>query len=387
VVRWRYGLLLIAYVAAFAHLYALSISDWLLVEYADRLGLHRPGYPGGWSGFLHIYSQMPKMQMGPPVLLAGMPTQLFLNPSDGNITAALVIMAAGVLCVALAERIARAAGVAAEITRPAALIGGALLLPLWADFAITFMRLDDAIVLIAMLLRGRWLPAGLLLGTAVATKPWAIVVVPIILALPRRDMVRAGVLAFGTLLLWWAPFFIADPAAPHALASVHVSIDPLSTFNLLGSVGRGHLRVCMNPTTCYPAPASWMRPVQLSVAFLLAVLAARRGRVWAVPLVGLCGRVLFDSQAWSYYGVGPVLAALAWDMSHGRRIPRWALFVLVGEYASYVIHNHVAVGVIRLVMCAVVIYWFALRRRSHPVPDSAELAVLEPRRVEAPVPA
>jgi hypothetical protein len=358
-------------VVAFAHMYALHISDWLLLEYAARVALHRPGFSGGWSGFLHIYTQMPKLQIGPPALLAAIPTQL-MNPSDGNVAAALAITVMGVVCIALVEWIARTAGVAAERVRPAALIGGALLLPLWADLALTYMRMDDALVLMALLaslpflMRGRWLPAAVLLGTAVAIKPWAIVVVPIICVLPRRDIVRAGVVAFGTMLVWWAPFFLVDPAAPHALGSVQIAIDPASTFNLLGSVGHGHGMECVSQKLCDPSAARWMRPVQLVVASLLALMAVRRGRVWAAPLVGLCGRVLLDSQAWSYYGVGPVLAALVWDMSHGRRLPRWSLFVVAGEYAGYVLDNHVAIGVVRLVMCAVVIYWFALRRDGKP---------------------
>jgi hypothetical protein len=367
VLRVRYGVLLIVFAAAFNEYYRLRFGDWLLLEFAGRVALHHPGYEGGWSGFLHLYSQMPKMQIGPPAVLLAIPTQL-LNPSDGNIVAAFTMMVAGVGCLALVEAIARAVGVPAARTRPAILIAGLLFLPLWRNLAMFYMHLDDVLVLTALLaavlfvVKQRWWAVALLLGTAVATKPWALVVVPILFALPRRDVARTGLLAFGTALLWWVPFLLADPSAPGALARVHMPVEPASTFHLLGPLGRGHLYACMPGSMCVPNAPGWMRPVQLILGFALATLAVRRGRWLAAPLVGLAARVLLDSQTWAYYGVGPVLAALMWDVARGRRIPRWALLVAAGEYAHVVISNDTACALIRVAMCAVVIGWFAVRR-------------------------
>ena len=374
VLRLRYGVLLVVYVAAFSLYYQLRFGDWLLLEFAARVALHRPGYHGGWSGFFHIYSQMPKMQIGPPAVLAAIPTQL-VNPSDGNIVAALVMMLAGVACVGLVERIAKTAGVATGHRQPAALLAGLLLVPMWRQLAMLYMHIDDVIVLMAVLaaipfvMKNRWLVASLLVGTAIATKPWALGVTPILFALPRRDIARAGLVTLGVTLLWWAPFLIADPSAPRELGSVSLPVHAASTFHLLGPLGHGHAFECLAPGTCMPSAPGWMRPVQLLVAFGLAWLAVRRGRVLAAPLVGLAARVLLDAQAWPYYGVGPVLAALVWDMSHGRRIPRWALFVAAAEYANVVIGNETACAIIRVVMCAVVIWWFAIRRQQTQTVD------------------
>jgi hypothetical protein len=293
-----------------------------------------------------------------------------------------------VAVVALLEWTARIVGVNPTRTRPAALIGGLLAMPVWMILAITAVHLDDVMVLtcvaasLPMVARGRWLPAGALLGTAVATKPWAVVVVPLVFALPRRVMPRAVLVTVAVSALWWVPFLIADPSTPWALSGFPVPVTPDSTYGLLGYHGHS-AGVCAPLYGCMSAAPSWLRPLQFGAGFGFALLAVRRGRWLAAPLVGLATRVLLDSQAWGYYFVGPVIAALAWDIAQGRRIPRWAIVVAAAEYAGFVIHGNATQAAIRLVMCAVVIYWFAVRRstprhQQAVTPTDASAAQLAP---------
>jgi hypothetical protein len=390
--RWRYGVLLIVATIVFAQLYELRFGDWLFLEYVGRVALHHHGYPGGWSTVLHVYTDMPKVQMGPPALLAALPLQL-LSPRTGSALGALTMMLAMVACVALIERTALLVGVPSSRTRPAALIGGLLLTPAWAILAVTSMHMDDVIVLTAIiaalpcLLRQRWWAAAALLGTAVATKPWAVVVVPVLFALPRRGVARAALVLVGVALLWWVPFFLADPNTAAAVGGVHVPVNPNSTFGLFGYDMHGPLRLCNAVFGCRPPAPSWLRPLQFGLGVLLAGLAVRRGRWLAAPLVGLTVRVLLDAQAWGYYGAGPVLAALTWDVCQGRRVPRWALLVAAGEYSGFVVNSNKAEAAIRLVMCLVVVYWFALRRRTtgSPPEDAATTAGAKVDSVRQPV--
>ncbi|HVU73695.1 MAG TPA: glycosyltransferase 87 family protein [Mycobacteriales bacterium] len=364
--------------------YELISGDFAFFEYFGRTALHRPGYGGGWHQLLHVYTDMPKMQIGPPPMLLATPL-MQLNGPHSNKYAVLLMMLAVVPCIWLAERAARAWGADRERTRPAALLLGAAVLPLWSDVALWYQHLDD-ILIIALTFgavwaagRDRWMLAAALIGTATATKPWAIALVPLLLAAPRARRAPVMLMWICAFAIWWVPFLLADSQTFVALGSANVPVEPGSVYALFGIHGKAGTNLCQDSAHCLRSAYHWMRPVQFALSIAAGALAVRRRRLLAAPLVGLTVRVLLDSQIWPYYGVGPVLMAGLWDLSKGRRFPRWALLVMVADYASVAIGSTTAQAIFRLVGGLVVLGWFL--RPASPRPEvPAQRTDVEPER-------
>jgi hypothetical protein len=262
-------------------------------------------------------------------------------------------------CMYLLERVARLVGVPRRRTSVLALLAGLAMVPVWETLAVAFMHMDDVLVILLVLiavgevLNGRWLLASLAVATATVTKPWAIAVVPILFALPRPVWWKAGLAWIATFVLWWAPFYLAEPSTFVGLAGGTNAIAPGSTWSLFGL--HGHPACAEH---CIDVAWSWMRPLQFALSFLLAAAVVRRGRWLAAPLVGLLGRVVLDVSVWRYYGVGPVLMAVLCDAVAGRRLPWLALFVAGGEYSAYVVHNTIAQALIRIAVAGAVAAWY-----------------------------
>lgn len=369
--RVRFLILAAAVAAVGLERYALHANDYLLFEYFGRTVLHKPHFAGGWHDVWRVYPNYPHLQVGPPALFTAVPLQLPPGPQSNQLSAA-VMMAALLPCLFMLERIAVREGVPIARLRPVVLIAGLALVPLWADLALTYMHLDDILIFLLVpgavlaVQRERAVLAAVLLGTAAATKPWAIALAPVLLALPRRQLASAGlgwVLAF---VVWWLPFLAADATTFSALGRLDVPVVPGSVWHLLGVHGDQAAKLCNAPGSCLYAAYDWMRPVQFAGSFLLAALAVRRGRWLAAPLVGLVGRIALDPQVWSYYGVGPVLMALLWDLSTGRRLPRWTALVVAAEYAYVLVDDTTVQGVLRLLMTVAVVGWFVVRPPQEP---------------------
>jgi len=308
-------------------------SDWWWFEYGARqLSGHADGITPIEGGPLHIYTWIPRLQIGPPALLAAIPTQLG-NTYAGRVAAAVVMVLAVIGLLVLLERIARMCGLAQERTRTMTLVGGAFLVPAWCTLAAFTMHLDDVIVLcltvvaIHQLLRRCWWAAALALGVAVATKPWAVAFVPLLLLVPRVRRSHAILLTLASAAVWWLPFVVADPQTVQASGSVKLDTSPDSTLHLLG----------------LQSSAGDARLLQLALMVLVGWWAVRSGRWPAILVAPIAVRMLTDPQTWIYYTSGLVLGAFLWDLVGSRaRWPR--LTVLSAALLLLESRIHIEVG-------------------------------------------
>ena len=323
-VRWRYPLLAAWAVPWFVIPYRRSLegglNDWLYFEFGARVLVHFDGHYA--VGAQHLYAEHPEVQIGPPPLALVAAFQ-WLPPKPVALAFAVVMALAGLVALALAETAGRAIGAPAGRLGATALAAGVVLLPVWCASVARFRHLDDVIVVLAVLVaaaliagqsRRAWWVAALLVGLAVASKPWALAAAPLLLGLPRARRAPAALLALATAGAAWLPFVLGDAGTASALSSYRLYIDPRSPLTLLGFV----------PDDLAP---NWVRPVQLVVGFTLAVMVASRGRWLAVPLAACAARLAVDPQVWPYYSMAPVAFAVLLDLTSGRRSswPWWTL--------------------------------------------------------------
>jgi hypothetical protein len=201
-------------------------------------------------------------------------------------------------------------------------LAAAVLMPVWAELAVHYTHLDDALALVLLmaglhaLARCRPIPAALLLAASADAKPWALAFVPLLLVF-SRDRRRRAVLAWlATLAAAWLPFVLADRRTLHA-GGFSITNVASSSLRALG-------------VTAVTTP-SWDRPVQLLIGVVLGAVAVRRGRWLVVPAVVLAVRMLLDPGAYPYYTAGLVLATVLVDV--GWRRTRWpwvSMGVVVG---------------------------------------------------------
>ncbi len=326
-VRFRYLVLLAWGSVFFSRTFARTgngLTDWRAFEGGARVLLsyhHKYGYSGG---ALHLYANYPFIQIGPPALLPLTPFQAF-QPLHVALAFGIVMSLMGLLVVYLCERVAVLRRPGDAWVARGALLGGLAVTAAWSHDVGLYRHLDDAMAITMAVTaawvaarRGSWWWVALLLGTACATKPWAVVLVPVIGGLARTDWVRtfAGTVVVGAL--WWLPFLLASPTTIDVLAGYHLFPRPGSVLFLVGVHGRVN---------------SWLRPTQTVVGLLVGILAVSRGRWLAAPLVGVAVRVALDPYSFSYYGMGPMAAALMWDLqSTRRRWPMWTTATVAVEY-------------------------------------------------------
>jgi hypothetical protein len=178
---------------------------------------------------------------------------------------------------------------------------------------------------------------GVALGIAIAAKPWGVVALPLVFALPGRARWQALATAAVIACVAWGPFLLADGDTWGAMRP-QVRVARSSVIHLLGvPLGDG---------------PDWTRPVQLGGALLAGSVAVWRRRWAAVPLVGIAMRVALDPQVFVYYTAGLVLAALAWDLLRSRRaVPWWTLFSFVLLNDAYIVVSSADVrAALRLVL-------------------------------------
>jgi hypothetical protein len=101
----------------------------------------------------------------------------------------------------------------------------------------------------------------------------------------------------------------------------------------------------------------------------------RRGRWTAAPLAGLAMRVALDPYAFTYYGMGPIAAALLWDLTRPRgRLPVWTAATLVVEYLIPLASPYQPAALGRAVWSVAVIALLAARRSSLDPRESRDAA-------------
>lgn len=185
------------------------------------------------------------------------------------------------------------------------LLAGLCFLLAWSELAVTYAHADDvlAIVFTVCALRalrsGKPTAAAVLLALAADCKPWALVFVPLLLLVERRDWARTFSVWLATVAAAWLPFCLADARTLSA-----------SGYRIPNSLASS-LRVFGVNSATTPV---WDRPAQLILGVTLGVLVLCRGRWSAVILVAVAARLLLDPSVKSYYDAGLVIGCALCDL-------------------------------------------------------------------------
>jgi hypothetical protein len=313
-----------------------GLTDFAFTDYDVEA---RPAFDQLVSGDLHDFL------LGSPAyggaLLLRSPLALAASAAGGGELAVFRavalpgLLALALLGVALAAR-ARAAGA----STPAAWL--ALALCVLNPIALRALELGHAEELLAgglavaamLAAQGRrpgW--AGVLAGLAVATKPWALVAVPAVIAVLPEGRRRAGAIALAIPAAIFAPFVIAHWLA-HAPSHPAPTGDIFKPWQVWWPLGSADTPV-VNPgggvgsagavLEGYRHSPSWLtgfaHPAIVAMSVPLVLLWARRRRA-ADGLLLLAFllflRCLLDPWNNVYYVLPCVLALVAFDASRGR---------------------------------------------------------------------
>jgi hypothetical protein len=377
IVKLRYLVLLIVGLV-FAHAgYETSAhdpTDWVIFEVGSRTLVHYRGLLVYGGNPLHLYANDPLMQIGPPALLLIVPT-LWLSPHSVNVLFVVIMTLMAVGSIGLVSAAARQLVDTTDVMRSRVIcfLAGLPLVAAWGYENGQFHHLDDTLALLCLSLaiwlcatgRSAWL-VGIALGVSVATKPWAIVFAPMLLGLPRPVRAKAALALILTATAFWAPFVLAAPGTIRSLGLLRIVPQAGSVLWLVGL--HGHVE-------------HWLRPVQFVFGATAAGYVALRGRWTAAPLVGIAVRVALDPYSYAYYGLGPVLAALVWDLTRptSRRLPVWTTWTLFIEFGMRLFAPPTACGIGRLVWVLSVLAALLLaHRRTTESPAEPAVTVQQP---------
>ena len=301
------------------------------------------------GGGLHLYANHPELQSGPlSFVFAGLFAYLPIRTGAFLVEACMSGIGLYILILTgrSAARLALGRGIDHRRLQARVLLAGLAFIPMWTVVSVRFAHLDDVLALlftalaVHALTRTQSATVGVCLALAIGSKPWAVTFIPLILALPRSQWLRAGGWMIALLLATWLPFVLGDTRTLHA-AQFKIDNQPASALRRLGVT---------DPTT----PA-WDRPAQAALGLSLGLLAIRRGRWPAVVLLGADARILLDPSVYTYYTASVLLGTLLWDIiaSH-RLIPLWSWLAFVSLYGSvFIIHAPDLRGLIRLAFVTV----------------------------------
>ncbi|MEU6224149.1 hypothetical protein [Streptomyces sp. NPDC047042] len=345
--------------------------SWHYLRTGGELIYERPGSP---DGGLNLYAHHPELQMGPVSFLAAG----LLNPFPEHVSqflAAAAMSLLGLVILVVAGRSAAqyflGTGTNHQRLRQRVLIAGLAFIPMWIEVAVRFGHLDDVLALfftalaVRSLTRGDAATTGILLALAVDSKPTAVAFLPLLLALPRHQWLRAGLWCVGLVAIVWLPFFLG---APHSFAAAEFVI-PNQPASALRRLGVGD-----------PVTPPWVRPAQAVAGVALGCVAVWRGRWPAVVLIGANVRIALDPSVYTYYTASVLLGTLLWDVVGQRRlVPWWSWIALISLYGSvFAVQDDAARGSVRLgfvaVSTAYVLFWPVRdrrRRRSVVAPGAA----------------
>jgi hypothetical protein len=368
--------------AEFARVYRLRF--WMLGVLALAAAVPAGGR-GDWNLFvdagrdlvgglgLELYAERQDIQTGPITLLAAW---LFSHlPTDGFVPSVLVVAALGIESLRRVERIAIASTDA--VRHMCTLLGGIVVVFAWAKLG-GDGHLDDAAVLgiaVAAVASG-WSPGrrAVALGLAVAIKPWAVIVAPLVLAPvviaylghPLRVRLarvsRAGLtptaIYVAIVAAFWAPFVIAAPSTLDALRPSVLLADD-SVLALFG----------VNPAELSAA----LRSGQLVLALAVAAWCVWRGTPHHALMAAVGVRLATDPATWSYYTPGLLIGTMLWDHgTRGRRIPILTLVCGAMLVPAWIVDDPDMRAVMRLVACVLAVGAAITTRPKPSAPDVSE---------------
>jgi hypothetical protein len=297
---------------------SLAWTAWWVARSWPVSGLSWHFFVDGSHDLLHtdglsVYAEHPELQVGPLSLAIG--GMFGVLPDHLSKPAALVIMSlVGLVLLGLLAQV-----VPADRRRTRMLLAVLFVVPAWTVLAVRWGHLDDvlataaAVGAVVALCRARPVVAGLALGLAMASKPWAVGFVPLLLALPRHRA-RAAAAAIATAAAAWLPFVLGDAGTTAALHP-RVALVPGSGLHALGVRG-----------SIVPA---WGRTAQLLLA-PAAALAVAISRRWAgVLLVAVAVRLALDPQDNAYYIGSAAMAAVVFDLLGTRWLVPWTTVLTV----------------------------------------------------------
>lgn len=260
-----------------------------------------------------VYAAHPELQFGPVSFLASAVFS-FLPPEVGRVAAMVCMAGLGVVTLALLHRLVPA-------DRPDVQVmwwsGAAVVCAAWAELAVRYGHLDDALALTAAvaglvaLHRGHPYATAVLLALSVDAKPWAAPLGIMLLAAGRRRWAASAVFAV-IVAAAWAPFALDGLHSLNAAGFV-IPVAPGSSLTLL------HAGYTHTPW--------WCRPAQLAVGAGLAAVAIRARSLPAAFLAVFAVRLLLDPAVHAYYDVEVLLGALACDITLTRRRVPWLTVV------------------------------------------------------------
>lgn len=344
--------------------------DWVVFEVGARVLVHYHHQNIYGGNRWHLYVDNVDLQIGPPAfwLVAAFEWLPFRRLYDvfGVLLPVLSLLTIG--GATLAGSWARSRAMNGALQANAAGLAAVATAGIWGLYAEASKHLDDVLALgfavaAACLIskqRAWWLVA-VLLGTSAATKPWAIILTPMLLGLPRRDIARAALVMLAVAAVWWAPFVISAPQTIQALGHFQVVPKPGSVLYLLG-LHRGVQR--------------WLRPTQFFVGVVIGCWTVRRSGWIAAPLAAIATRVATDPFAFGYYGLGPLIFAYLYDRAGNgyRGFPAFTAVTALAEFGpAFVTSNSAVIASSKLGWAVLVLATTLGRTRSKasgpPTPD------------------
>lgn len=243
---------------------------------------------------LHLYADHPTVQIGVVGLAAARALDA-LAGSHAAVVAQILATAAALPTAWLVER------ASVRTTTTGRVLGGGVMMLVWTQASVLGQFGDCLLLalLVAAVLAirdGRGLTTGILIGLAVATKPWAAPALLMPLSLTGRSRWRALAVAVGATTAAYLPFVIADTDTWSA-SRPPFRTSPATIGGLLGWV---------------VAPG-WVRIVQLAIGLALGAIAVVRLRYAAIPLLLVIARLSIEPNAASYYVLGLAVTAWLWD--------------------------------------------------------------------------
>jgi hypothetical protein len=357
---------------------ALAVLVGLVVAAVVSATLFAPSHTGDLDFFvdayrgmvgdegLRVYAERPNIQSGPIALLS---IGLLADIGDWSFPFAVALLYVAAIATLFRMDAARDRG-------PLVLgLGGLISLAWWRTFAFQG-HLDDAatialaVIAVAAVERRRHCSAAVALGVALAIKPWAVFLLPVLMrptdSWRRRVALPCISLSIGAIT--WAPFLLASGDTIGG-AKPSVWVAPDSVFRLL--TGEGSTM----PT--------WLRLAQLTCCAGAVAWVTLRGHVASALLLGVSVRLLFDGGTWPYYTAGLMMGALLWDvLESDYRIP-WATIAATALLPKPTWIEPAEVrALMRLVAClgsiALVLWTVRRGKRSTPVgPTSVGSASVE----------